>query len=238
MDKYGVLQCAPLLTVCLYSCSDSDPQEDVLSTFVAAAHQGIVTLPGGSILLTDQAAPVGHPVAISYPYTRPRSTDLLRHSTERIQLRGISTADYWFPRVGTWAVSLVMLPEGRRSDRSRQFTFRCEVAILFNSQMQRQSAARGRTAAFHLVLVMSCGVWLQILHKLRKYTICNRLLNTYKHTYIQTYTNIRLYMHAPPVWWPAVKNSPNVAHVCRKRRLKWAPSAWGYSWATRAPEGI
>jgi hypothetical protein len=23
-----------------------------------------------------------------------------------------------------------------------------------------------------------------------------------------------------PVWWPGVKNSPNVAHKCRKRRLK------------------
>jgi hypothetical protein len=23
-----------------------------------------------------------------------------------------------------------------------------------------------------------------------------------------------------PVWWPGVKNSPNVAHACRKRRLK------------------
>jgi hypothetical protein len=42
----------------------------------------------------------------------------------------------------------------------------------------------------------------------------------------------------PPVWWPGVKNSPNVVHACRKRRLKWAPGAWGYSWATRAPEGI
>jgi hypothetical protein len=41
-----------------------------------------------------------------------------------------------------------------------------------------------------------------------------------------------------PVWWPEVKNSPNVAHAWRKRRLKRAPSAWGYSWATRAPEGI
>jgi hypothetical protein len=42
----------------------------------------------------------------------------------------------------------------------------------------------------------------------------------------------------PPVWWLEVKNSPNVAHACRKRRLKWALSVWGYSWATQAPEGI
>jgi hypothetical protein len=24
----------------------------------------------------------------------------------------------------------------------------------------------------------------------------------------------------PPVWWSGVKNSPNVANACRKRRLK------------------
>jgi hypothetical protein len=36
-----------------------------------------------------------------------------------------------------------------------------------------------------------------------------------------------------PVWWPRLKNSPIVIHSCRKRRLKWVPSAWGYSWATR-----
>jgi hypothetical protein len=34
------------------------------------------------------------------------------------------------------------------------------------------------------------------------------------------------------VWWPGLKNSPTVTHTCRKRRLKWVPSAWGYSWAT------
>jgi hypothetical protein len=26
--------------------------------------------------------------------------------------------------------------------------------------------------------------------------------------------------YVTPVWWPGVKNSPNVAHACRKRRLK------------------
>jgi hypothetical protein len=26
-----------------------------------------------------------------------------------------------------------------------------------------------------------------------------------------------------PVLWPGVKNSPNVAHACRKKRLKLAP---------------
>jgi hypothetical protein len=34
------------------------------------------------------------------------------------------------------------------------------------------------------------------------------------------------------VWWPGLKNSPIVTHACRKRRLKWVPSVWGYSWAT------
>jgi hypothetical protein len=37
------------------------------------------------------------------------------------------------------------------------------------------------------------------------------------------------------VWWPEDKNSPNVAHACRKRRLKWVPSAWRYSWVTLSP---
>jgi hypothetical protein len=31
-----------------------------------------------------------------------------------------------------------------------------------------------------------------------------------------------------PMWWPGLKNSPTVTHVCRKRRLKWVPSAWEY----------
>jgi hypothetical protein len=30
-----------------------------------------------------------------------------------------------------------------------------------------------------------------------------------------------------PVWWPGIKNSPNVTHACRKRRLKWGPPGWG-----------
>jgi hypothetical protein len=38
-----------------------------------------------------------------------------------------------------------------------------------------------------------------------------------------------------PVCWPGLKNSPTVSHACRKRRLKWVPSAWGYSWATLSP---
>jgi hypothetical protein len=38
-----------------------------------------------------------------------------------------------------------------------------------------------------------------------------------------------------PVWWPELKNSPTVTHARRKRRLKWVPSVWGYSWATLSP---
>jgi hypothetical protein len=34
------------------------------------------------------------------------------------------------------------------------------------------------------------------------------------------------------------KNSPTVAHACRKRRLKWAVGAWGYNWATQSPGDI
>jgi hypothetical protein len=35
--------------------------------------------------------------------------------------------------------------------------------------------------------------------------------------------------------WSGLKNSPTVTHACRKRRLKWVPYAWGYSWATLSP---
>jgi len=28
------------------------------------------------------------------------------------------------------------------------------------------------------------------------------------------------------------ENSPTAAHASRKRRLKWVPCAWGYSWST------
>jgi hypothetical protein len=37
------------------------------------------------------------------------------------------------------------------------------------------------------------------------------------------------------MWWPGLKNSPTVTYACRKRRLKWVPSAWGHSWATLSP---
>jgi hypothetical protein len=39
-----------------------------------------------------------------------------------------------------------------------------------------------------------------------------------------------------PVWWPGLKNSPTITHVCYKRRMKWVPSAWGNGWATLSPE--
>jgi hypothetical protein len=29
--------------------------------------------------------------------------------------------------------------------------------------------------------------------------------------------------------------SHSVAYACRKRRLKWVPSAWGYSWVNLSP---
>jgi hypothetical protein len=34
------------------------------------------------------------------------------------------------------------------------------------------------------------------------------------------------------------KNSPTVAHACRKRRLKWLLGTWGYNWATHSPGDI
>jgi hypothetical protein len=33
------------------------------------------------------------------------------------------------------------------------------------------------------------------------------------------------------------KNSPTVAHACRKRRLKWVLGAWGYNWAHPVSRG-
>jgi hypothetical protein len=38
-----------------------------------------------------------------------------------------------------------------------------------------------------------------------------------------------------PVWWLGLKNSPTVTGACRKRRIKWVPSAWGYNWVTLSP---
>jgi hypothetical protein len=34
------------------------------------------------------------------------------------------------------------------------------------------------------------------------------------------------------------KNSPTVAHACRKRRLKWVLGAWEYNSATQSPGDI
>jgi hypothetical protein len=34
------------------------------------------------------------------------------------------------------------------------------------------------------------------------------------------------------------KNSPTVAHACRKRRLKWVLGAWEYNWATQSPGDV
>jgi hypothetical protein len=40
------------------------------------------------------------------------------------------------------------------------------------------------------------------------------------------------------MWWPGLKNSPTATYACRKRRLKWVPSTWGYSLATLSPEVV
>jgi hypothetical protein len=57
------------------------------------------------------------------------------------------------------------------------------------------------------------------------------------------FVNLLLFTFRVPVMMsPRVvtreKNSPTVAHACRKRRLKWVPSAWGYNWATQSPGDI
>ena len=38
------------------------------------------------------------------------------------------------------------------------------------------------------------------------------------------------------MWRTGLKNSPTVAHVCHKRRLKWVPSAWGKKKYIKNPE--
>jgi hypothetical protein len=44
-----------------------------------------------------------------------------------------------------------------------------------------------------------------------------------------------VYLACVPVWWPGLKNRPTVTHACRKRGVKWVPSAWGYIWDTLSP---
>jgi hypothetical protein len=46
-------------------------------------------------------------------------------------------------------------------------------------------------------------------------------------------------VHVLPRVVTGEKNSPTVAHACRKRRLKWVLGAWGcYNWATQSPGDI
>jgi hypothetical protein len=63
--------------------------------------------------------------------------------------------------------------------------------------------------------------------------------------HIHLVLRLRMSGYLPPLfytpilmWWPGLKNSPTVTHACRKRRLKWVPSVWGYSWATLSPRVI
>jgi hypothetical protein len=49
---------------------------------------------------------------------------------------------------------------------------------------------------------------------------------------------MRNWLDSVPVWWPGLKNSPTVTHACRKRRLKWVRSTWGYNWVTLFPGAI
>jgi hypothetical protein len=63
---------------------------------------------------------------------------------------------------------------------------------------------------------------------------CAKLHQQLKHCYDTMYRpKISLTLtEGSPVWWPRLKKSPTVTHACCKRRLKWVPSAWGYSWVT------
>jgi hypothetical protein len=49
---------------------------------------------------------------------------------------------------------------------------------------------------------------------------------------------LRLKTKQVSVWRQENKNSATAAHACRKRRLKWVPSAWGYNWAILSPGDI
>jgi hypothetical protein len=42
------------------------------------------------------------------------------------------------------------------------------------------------------------------------------------------------YIYHRPRVMTVEKNSPTVAHACRKKRLKWVLGAWGYNWATQS----
>jgi hypothetical protein len=52
-------------------------------------------------------------------------------------------------------------------------------------------------------------------------------------------TNFRkIHLNNHPTCGDQEKNSPTVAHACRKRQLKWVLGAWGYNWATQSPGDI
>jgi hypothetical protein len=63
-------------------------------------------------------------------------------------------------------------------------------------------------------------------------------INCICHSVWKSFIIMKSFLSTSPVWWPGLKNSPTVTHACHKRRLKWAPSAWGYSWATLSPGAI
>jgi hypothetical protein len=70
-------------------------------------------------------------------------------------------------------------------------------------------------------------VWTQRLEK-KFFRLCRR---SNPDRPVVQHSNIMLLS----LWWREDKNSRNVANVCRKRRLKWVPSTWGYSWVILSP---
>jgi hypothetical protein len=59
-----------------------------------------------------------------------------------------------------------------------------------------------------------------------------------KHDYITENDILSLDYFSFPRVVTGDKNSPTVAHACRKRRLKWVLGAWGYNWTTQSPGDI
>jgi hypothetical protein len=60
------------------------------------------------------------------------------------------------------------------------------------------------------------------------------IFQSFQHLSKHIYTHI----HTRPRVVTGEKNSPTVAHACRKRRLKWVLGAWVYNWATQSPGDI
>jgi hypothetical protein len=101
-----------------------------------------------------------------------------------------------------------------------------------------RSAARMKKKRFYEIPVFRGCEWEDDYCVWCRATSSRRNWSTFQRCLLHCRTiSISMWLHFP-MWWPGLKNSPTVTHACRKRRLKWVPSAWGYSWATLSPEVI